>query len=168
MGFKSYAIHSDINHSDGRLILDDPQPLVFSGRHGLVARFIATAGERARGPWKLCPGELHALAMVDRLVRDRIIVFEQTEENVLELQTLEAVHGISSHRTEMMFSLSPLTVVHAAAPLVVRAAATGRSYGEELALDGGIDAPQASWRWTRPHLAIGGVVLQPALQPVSA
>jgi len=159
MGFKSYALHS---RSDDSFILDDPQPLIFSGPQGLIARHVLSAGERAREAWKLCPGELHALALVERLVRDRIIVFEQVEDASLELLELESVNGVSSHRTDLMFSFSPLTVIQTHAPLIARRAAAGRTYGEELALDGGIDAPKAAWRWSKPHLAIGGVVLRPA------
>lgn len=159
MGFKSYAYHEQV---DGSLTLDDPQPLVLSGPNGLIARYVLANGEKARGPWKLCPGELHALAMVETLVRDRVIVFELVEENQLELLELLSVNGLSSDRTDLMVSFSPLTVVQPAGPLTVRRSEVGRTYGEDLTLDGGVDAPKAKWRWTKPHLALGGVVLQPA------
>lgn len=155
MSFKSYATRAQ---SDGALILDDPQPLVFSGRHGLIARFVLEAGERASQPWQLGPGELHALAASTLRGSDRVIVFEQAEDAELELLALEAVHGISTERTEMMFLFKPLRVVSGGVPLRVQPASGKKTYTEGLTLEGGAFAPMASWRWRRPHLALGGVV----------
>jgi len=158
MSFKSYALHPQPDHT---LLLDDPQPLVFSGSHGLIARFILADPLRASQPWRLCPGELHALAFPDKLVRDRGIFFEQVADDARELQWLQSVQGISGGRTEMMFSFSPIQVVGSGPALTILAPATDRTYTEGLELEGGVLAPKGSWRWTRPHLALGGVVLQP-------
>lgn len=159
MGFKSYAYREQ---PDGSLALDDPQPLVLSGANGLIARYVVANGEKARGPWKLCPGELHTLALVDALVRDRVIVFELVEDGTLELLELQGINGVSGERTDLMVSFSPLIVLQTAGPLIVRRSEINRTYGEDLTLDSGVDAPKGKWRWTKPHLSLGGVVLQPA------
>jgi hypothetical protein len=148
-----------------RLALFDPQPLVFSGRQGLIARFVLGEPKRAASPWKLCPGELHALAFADTLVRDRLIVFEESEETSRSLMWLQEVHGVSAARTEMLFSFVPLIVEDRELTPVVCRAIPYRIYREELVLDGGVFAPAGGWRWTRPHLALGGVVLGQALAP---
>ena len=169
MSFKSYALHPQPDHA---IALDDPQPLIFSGPHGLIARFVRSDPTRAGQPWRLCPGELHSLAFPERLVRDRAILFEQSAGGILELQWLQSVHGISGQRTEMMFSFSPLTVVSTGVSLAVLPPTSGRTYNEGLELEGGVLAPHGSWRWTLPHLALGGVVLQPpgvrSLHPTAA
>ena len=157
MSFKSYACHT---LADGALEFTDPQPLVFSGRHGLIARFVLAEKERAAAPWKLCPGELQALAFPAGFTGDRALVFEEATDTTLELQWLQSIHGVSGTRTEMLFSLLPLTVEHAGNPLRVRHPAVDRTYAEELILDGGVHAPEGPWRWCKPHLALGGVVLQ--------
>lgn len=154
MSFKSYAL---CRFDDGLLEFTDPQPLVFSGRHGLIARFVLAQPCRAAGQWRLSPAELHALA---NLAENRALVFEETGEKTLELQCLQSIHGISDIRTEMLFSLLPLTVEHPAPRLRVRHPEVDRTYAEELILDGGVNAPNGPWRWCRPHLALGGVVLQ--------
>jgi hypothetical protein len=159
MSFKSYALH---RQPDGILVLDDPQPLIFSGPHGLIARFVRSDPSRASEPWKLCAGELHALAFPETLVRERAIFFEQVAEGKLELQWLQSVQGVSGQRTEMMFSLSPVSIVHAAVPIAIHLPAADRVYHEGLELEGGVLSPNGSWHWGRPHLALGGVVLQPA------
>lgn len=156
MSFKSYATRA---LPDGSIELSDPQPLVFSGPRGLVARFVAAERERASGRWKLDPGELHRLAFSGENAGPRMIVFEESADSRIELQLLQNIHGISGTRTEMLFSFLPLQLVHAAAPLRVRMPEISRTYAEDLTLDGGVDAPAASWRWCKPHLALGGVVL---------
>jgi hypothetical protein len=165
MSFKSYAIHSTI---DDLIILDDPQPLVFSGRNGLIAKFVLSEKERAMTPWKLCVGEIHALAFAAKLVRDRAIVFEQSEDADRSLMWLQSISGISAAKTEMMFSFIPLAVT-AQNPLTVRRASIDRTYGEDLILDGGVLSPNGPWHWKKPHLALGGVVLGSAsLKPLAS
>ncbi|HEY0944761.1 MAG TPA: hypothetical protein VGD81_05820 [Opitutaceae bacterium] len=155
MSFKSYAMHAQ---PDGCAWLDDPQPLVFSGRHGLIARFVLKAGERAARPWQVRTDELHALEPFLFTPGERVIVFEQTEDEELELLALEAVHGVSTERTEMMFLFRPLLVLSRKSGLCVKPAPAKKTYTEGLTLEGGVFAPMASWRWRRPHLALGGVV----------
>lgn len=155
MSFKSYAIRSE---AEGLVILEDPQPLVFSGRNGLIAKFVLSEKNRAMKPWKLCVGELHAIAFPAGLVRDRAIVFEQAEDAERSLMWLQSVAGISNAKTEMMFQFMPLAVV-AQSPLTVRRGNVDCAYGEDLMLDGGVLNPTGSWGWKKPHLALGGVVL---------
>jgi hypothetical protein len=161
MSFKSYALRPQPDHS---LVLDDPQPLVFSGVRGLIARFVQSSPSRAGRPWRLCPGELHALAFPDTLVRERAIFFEQVAEKGLELQWLQSVCGISGQRTEMMFSFTPVTLVRAGPPIAILPKTAACTYNEGLELEGGVLAPKGSWHWGKPHLALGGVVLQPSVR----
>jgi hypothetical protein len=109
-------------------------------------------------PWKLCVGEIHALAFAAKLVHDRAIVFEQAEDTDRSLMWLQSVSGISNSKTEMMFSFTPLAVV-AQSPLTVRRGSVDCAYGEDLMLDGGVLNPTGPWIWKKPHLALGGVVL---------
>ncbi len=155
MSFKSYAI---LSIADDLITLEDPQPLIFSGRNGLIAKFVLSEKDRAMQPWKLCVGEIHALAFAAKLVRDRAIVFEQAEDAQRSLMWLQSIAGISNAKTEMMFSFTPLTVV-GQNPLTVRRPAVDCTYGEDLMLEGGVLAPNGPWRWKKPHLALGGVVL---------
>ena len=165
MSFKSYAIRSTI---DDLITLDDPQPLVFSGRHGLIAKFVLSEKERAMNPWKLCVGEIHAIAFPAKLLHDRAIVFEQSADAARSLMWLQSISGISNSKTEMMFSFIPLAVV-AQNPLTIRRAAVDRTYGEDLMLDGGVLSPDGPWHWKKPHLALGGVVLGSAtLNPLAS
>ncbi|RRJ97012.1 hypothetical protein Ga0100231_025055 [Opitutaceae bacterium TAV4] len=157
MSFKSYAITT---LDDDSIELADPQPLVFSGHHGLIARFVRAEPKRAIDPWKLCPGELHALAFPEGFTGERAIVFEETTETTLEIQWLQSIHGQSAARTEMLFSFTPLRIESARLPLRVRPPTVSRTYAEELVLEGGVLSPQGTWRWCKPHLNLGGVVLQ--------
>lgn len=165
MSFKSYASQTP---SADLIILTDPQPLMFSGRNGLIAKFVLGEKDRAGKPWKLCPGEIHAFAFAERLLRDRIIVFEQAEDSDRSLMWLQSISGISNAKTEMMFSFLPLAVV-SQNPLTVRRAKVDCAYGEDLMLDGGVFNPTGPWIWKKPHLALGGVVLSNrAAAPVPA
>jgi hypothetical protein len=157
MSFKSYALRA---LPDGALEFTDPQPLVFSGRHGLIALFVKTQPARAAEPWKMGPDELHELAFPAGFTGERALVFEEAAENTLELQWLQSIHGVSATRTEMLFSLLPLIVEQSNPPLRVRRPEIDRTYGEELILEGGVTALDGPWRWCKPHLALGGVVLQ--------
>jgi hypothetical protein len=161
MSFKSYA---QTVQPDGSWHLTDPQPLVFSGRHGLIARFVGQEKDRASEPWKLCPGELHALALPGELICDRVIVFEQSGGETLELLWLQDVRGVSAATTEMMFSFTPLTVEQTRPALRVKEPNVACAYGEDLTLDGGVANPTGSWHWRKPHLALGGVRLGPAVR----
>lgn len=159
MSFKSYA---QTIQSDGRWRLTEPRPLMFSGQHGVIARFVQQERDRASEPWKLCPAELHALALPGALVRDRVIVFEQSDGQALELLWLQDVRGVSAATTEMLFSFTPLTVEQAHPLLLVKEPNVACAYGEDLTLDGGASNPSGSWHWRKPHLALGGVRLGPA------
>jgi hypothetical protein len=165
MSFKSYAIRHTV---DDQIVFDDPQPLVFSGRNGLIAKFVLSEKDRAMNPWKLCVGEIHAIAFPSTLVRDRAIVFEQAEDSERSLMWLQSISGISNAKTEMMFSFTPLAVV-AQNPLTAQRPAVDRTYGEDLMLDGGVLSPDGPWHWKKPHLALGGVVLgSSALRPLAS
>lgn len=163
MSFKSYATQA---LPDGSLVLEDPQPLIFSGKQGLIARFVLAEGDRAQEAWRLCAGEVHALAAPMLQTGERMIVFEQTEGDTLELLVLEAIHGVSTKQTEMLFTFRPLVVLSRTPRLCARHAEGGKIYSERLSLDGGALAPAASWRWQKPHLALGGVVCGAEVAPI--
>lgn len=156
MSFKSYRA----TPVDEGFELDQPRPLVFSGHAGLIARYISANPQAAAEPWKLCPGELHALAMPDLLVRDRMILFEDSHEEGVDCQWLQEVRGISSDTTEMMFCFTPLQIVgRQADKLIVCELQPRRTYAEDLSLDGGVMKLKGTWHWKKPHLSLGGVVL---------
>ena len=158
MSFKSYA---RTIQPDGRWMLSAPQLLVFSGKKGLIARFVGQEKQRASMAWKLSPEELHALALPAAPGRDRVVVFEQTDASGLELMWLQYVRGISAETTEMLFSFTPLRVEHVQPLLLVREPNAACTYGEDLTLDGGVTNPAGSWNWRKPHLALGGVKVGP-------
>lgn len=156
MSFKSYRATPTENGFE----LDQPRPLVFSGPAGLIARYVQANPHDAGGPWKLCPGQLHALAMPDLLVRDRMIIFEDSHEDGVDCQWLQEIRGVSNTSTEMMFCFTPLQVVgRHADKITVTETKPRRTYAEDLSLDGGVLKPKGSWHWKKPHLALGGVVL---------
>ena len=99
--------------------------------------------------------------MPDELGMDRVIVFEQTDGDKLELMWLQNVRGISSETTEMLFSFTPLRVDRVKPMLLVQAPNAACAYGEDLTLDGGVTNLQGTWCWRKPHLALGGVKLGP-------
>lgn len=155
MSFKSYTTR---DQPDGSVHFDDPHPLCFSGRDGLIARFVRASPDRASEPWILEPAELHALASPALAAVRRTIVFEQTEGDKVERLMLESVRGLSTDRTEMMFTFRPLVLVADGAGRPCWRSNPSNAYTEGLELEGGVSAPTASWRWGRPHLALGGVV----------
>ena len=158
MSFKSYA---QTIQPDGRWMLSAPRSLLFSGPNGLIAQFVAQQKERAAAAWRISPAELHALALSDEAVRDRVIVFEQADGGGLELMWLQNVRGVSGTTTEMLFSFTPLTVDLVHPKIVVKAPNAACAYGEDLTLDGGVSNLHGSWKWMKPHLALGGVKLGP-------
>ena len=158
MSFKSYA---QTIQTDGRWMLSSPQALTFSCKDGLIARFIAREKARAATAWKLSPDELHGLASPADPVRERVIVFQQADGGGLELMWLQNVRGISAETTEMLFSFTPLTVDQLRPFIVVKVPNASCSYGEDLTLDGGVSNPNGTWKWKKPHLALGGVKLGP-------
>lgn len=158
MSFKSY--HAT-EQPDGSLELSDPRPLVFSGRHGLIARFVLGEPDKCADRWRLSPEQIQTLAFPDDAqAASRVLVFEDADGAVLNLQLLESIHGNSGARTEMLFSLLPLVIDHRSAKPRIRRPSVGRTYAEDMILDGGTDAPNGTWRWHKTHLALGGVVLQ--------
>lgn len=155
MSFKTYAIHVQ---PDGTLGLDDPHPLRFSGPKGLIAKFVLTCWQRGEERWQLSSAELHALASPEWKNRQRLIVFEQSEETKLERLAVESVQGISTQQTDMMFTFRPLQAVARVGDVATWRARSDKTYTEGLMLEGGVSGPTGSWRWGRPHMALGGVV----------
>jgi len=155
MSFKTYATHPQ---PDGTLCLSDPHPLKFSGPNGLIAKFVLGASRLRAERWQLNSSELHALASPAWGNSQRLIVFEQSEDAKLECLAVESIQGISTGQTEMMFSFRPLQAVARVGGEAVWRLIPDKTYTEGLILEGGVSDPSGSWRWGRPHLAIGGVV----------
>ncbi len=156
MSFKSYASCSC--SGDNALVFSDPQPLVLSGRQGLIARFVQAEPVLADRPWRLSPEDLHRLANASLHAAGRQIVFEQTEDAQLELLLLQSVTGVSSDHTDMIFAFETLIVVERGPTLKVRPPSQRRVYTEELSLEGGVLCLRGTWHWRKPALALGGVV----------
>lgn len=161
MSFKSYAVTET---ADGAWQLHDPKPLIFSGRHGIIARYLFTKKDPPETV-RLTPVDIHQLAAITT-EQHRIIAFEQAEDSELEILQLESISGTTGLKTEMLFSFRPLSLVgvHGAVP-TVRLPTSARTYTEELVLDGGTSSPNGSWRWRKQHLALGGVVCGSAPTP---
>jgi hypothetical protein len=155
MAFKNYHF---IPAGPGAWWLDAPQPFVLSGPNGLIARHVLADRERAASPWLLMPQDLLRMAGSPH-PETRWIVFEQAENEELRISRLERVAGISSAQTELLLTLSPFSVVRAGPALFVKQPPDGRSWSEELALDGGAQAPSGTWCWRTRALNIGATVI---------
>lgn len=155
MAFKSYHVSPT---ADGGRELRAPQPLVFSGRQGLVARLVLADPDRAARPWSFQPEDILAL-MAAAPEGPCWIVLEQTEGTDLRLSRLEKLTGVSTYQTEILLTLVPLTVTRRGPVLTVHEPASSRAWSEELALEGGAHAPAGSWRWCDRPLNIGATVV---------
>ena len=155
MAFKNYHL---VPAESGTWWLDAPEPVVLSGPNGLIARYVLADRKRAASPWQLTPLELLRLAGAPH-PETRWIVFEQAESDGLRLSRLERISGISAAKTEMLLTLSPFAVIQAGPALFVRQPPDGRSWSEELALEGGAFSPSGTWRWCLRSLNVGATVL---------
>jgi hypothetical protein len=88
-------------------------------------------------------------------------VFEQIEAGEVRLSRLERIAGVSAARTDLLLTLSALVVTRIDSVLSVKETPNGRSWSEELALEGGVYSPQRSWRWCESTLNIGATVVGP-------
>jgi hypothetical protein len=158
MGFKSYRIAPS---GPKCWRLDAPEPLMLSGRFGLIARHVLADPLRAARPWQLTAEELLRLSQPTPAA-DRWIVFEQVEGANLHLSRLERLAGVSGHETELLATFAPLLVLARGAGLSVEEPAVTRCWTEGLALDGGAHAPGAPWHWCSRPLNLGTTVLGPA------
>ncbi len=156
MAFKSYLITSLPN---GAWRLSHPEPIRLSGRQGLVARHLCARDPSDTARWSLEDTDWLRFVMPEP-VGSRWIVFEQNEDDHLCLSRVLRINGlISGGQTELLLILSPLTVVTALPDLIVSVPAGGRSWSEELALDGAPDRPAAPWSWCERALHVGAAVL---------
>src|SRR6266568_4026829 len=85
MAFKCYQVTS-AGHRCWQL--NAPEPLLLSGRHGLIARHVLANRDRAGTPWQLTPADLLRLVEPPRAA-DCWIIFEQAEATELLLSRLE-------------------------------------------------------------------------------
>jgi hypothetical protein len=136
----------------------------FSGPHGLVARQVGKPGVSPDAHWSLPDTHwlslLPAPAQLDARFAPRWLVFEQTEDDALRLSRVLRINGVLAHgQTELLFTLSPLSVVKSLPAIIVTAPADGRVWSEELALDGSPDRPNAPWSWCERALHVGAAVL---------
>ena len=155
MAFKSYLVTPA---ADGGRQLTAPEPLVLSGRHGLIARHVLADPERASRPWLLLPDDLLRLMAIPPR-GPSWIVLEQTEGTDLRLSRLEKITGVSNDQTEILLTLTPLSVIRRSPILTARELASGRAWREELALDSGAFSRAGHWRWCNRPLNIGATVV---------
>ena len=155
MAFKSYSITS---LPDGNRQLAEPMPVRFSGRQGLVARHLSALNPPESVRWSLEDTEWLGLAAQEP-AKGRWIIFEQMEDGKLNLSRVNRINGmISGGQTELLFMMSPLTLISAADGLVVSVPSGGRAWSEELALDGAPRREGAAWSWCERALHVGSAV----------
>ncbi|MDX2187476.1 MAG: hypothetical protein SFV32_11125 [Opitutaceae bacterium] len=155
MAFKIYTITP---MGTDRFLLGDPEPVRFSGKRGLVARFLEShspdqpSWSQAESDW---------IRLVDPLdQRQRWIVFEQTEMEEVRLSRLMKIAG-TDHRgqTELLLTLRPLQVIEERPLLTCIAPRDGRAWCEELALDGSPGRGDSTWNWCPRPLHIGSATV---------
>lgn len=156
MGFKAYTVSAA---EGGAWKLQDGLPVRFSGPTGLAALWCRAHRDAIDRAWRVTPLEWLAMLLSPEEARRRWIVFEQEADGRASYARLLSVAGVVSRRVDLMFTLAPLVVEDACPSLIVRPAADGRLWSEELALDGGPHSTTCSWRWMRPHLALGAAVV---------
>jgi len=156
MGFKAYRITPDTEHA---WRLAQPEPLRFSGPNGLIARsYRENHGDIGGRTW-LAPAQVWLeLAFGPAGAAGRWIVFEQLAAGHPRYARLEAVNGLFSAPTRLMFQFRPFQQRTEAQGLVVREPDVACSWGEELAIDGGDGSARCTWRWQAPKLGFASVV----------
>lgn len=158
MAFKAYLA---LKRPDGTWLLGQASPVRFSGPHGLVALWCREHAAQIEAPWRVVPEAFLELLFPPAEARDRWVVLEQDDGETCIYSRLLSISGVATRRVEMLFSFAPLQLVHGEPALCVRPDAGLRVWSEELALDGG-PGSACTWRWCRPHLALGATVLRPA------
>ena len=155
MAFKSYTVTA---LADGTYQLAQPLPVRLSGEHGLVARHLETIKPAESARWSMEDDEWLALATHENAA-GRWIVFEQQEDGLLSLSQVNRINGmIRGGQTELLFKLSPLTLLRESNGFIVSAPTGGRAWTEELALDGAPGRHGASWSWCERALHVGAAV----------
>ena len=156
MGFKSYRFTVQPNDS---WLLDDPQPLRFSGPNGLIAQWYRLHRlELSDGPWIVPAAGWLSLTFSEAESAQRWIVFEQTATGTRQLARLERIHGQFATETRIMMQFRPLKCINVAPSLVVSEPAASCSWSEELSIDGGGLSAACTWRWLAPKLGFASVV----------
>ncbi len=158
MSFKSYAVAP---LADGTFLFSKPEPVRFSGSHGLIAKYTAMLpAADSDGRWMLTIEDCLRLMGTLPSTEERWIVFEQTEDDRLRLSRLASVKGsVVAYSTELLLTLSPLTVLTPPPRLTAEVPTNARTWCEQLALDGAPGRQGASWRWCDRPLHIGAAVL---------
>lgn len=156
MGFKAYRVDE---FEAGICHLTDGMPVRFSGPTGLVALWCRAHKDAVDQPWRVSPLEWLAMMLPVDDARHRWLVLEQEEDGVVSYSQLLSITGVISKKVDLMFTLAPLIVERPSPELSVRRAEDGRLWSEELALDGGPFSTTCTWRWTKPHLALGAAVI---------
>ena len=156
MGFKSYRF---TEQSDDAWLLDDPQPLRFSGPNGLIAQWYRIHRlELDERPWLVTAHGWLALAFDIEAAESRWIVFEQTEGSTRKYARLERINGKFGAETRIMMQFKPLESSPGTIPLIVREPARSAGWSEEVSIDGGSGSDGCTWRWMTPKLSFASVV----------
>ena len=156
MGFKSYRFTVQPNDS---WLLDDPQPLRFSGPNGLIAQWYRLHRlELSDGPWIVPAAEWLSLTFNAAESAQRWIVFEQAEGGVRKFARMERINGQFGSQARIMMLFKPPQCTAGTMPLVVSEPARGCGWSEELSIDGGCGSEGCTWRWRAPQLGFASVV----------
>lgn len=155
MGFKSYRYTTRPNDS---WVLDQPEPLRFSGPQGLIAQWYRLNQMEIGDEHWLVPGrEWLSLAFGAEESAKRWIIFEQAEGGVRKIARLDRISGKFGSQTRIMMQFKPLQSL-GAAPLTVVEPECVCGWGEELSIDGGCGSESCTWRWMAPQLGFASVV----------
>lgn len=150
MGFKAYRFTP---RADDAWVLEQPEPLRFSGPQGLIAQWYRlNRMEIGDSPWLVSAREWLSLAFGAEESARRWILFEQSEGNARKLARLDRIHGKFSSQTRIMMQFKPLQSAAAGQPLVVVEPECVCAWGEELSIDGGSGSESCTWRWMAPQL----------------
>lgn len=157
MGFIHYKAKEQ---EAGLFELRDGRKLVFSGKEGLVARWIGANPEHSQKPWHVDAAAWLTLSLGNSPVAEDWVVFEQRDEagNPRHARLLGVGGVCGNTKTEMMFSLVPLLSEGSSPILKVRLEQKQRIWSEELSLEG-VFPGQGTWRWCAPKLAIGAATV---------
>lgn len=169
MPFLSYQATPADN---GGWLLEEPLPLIFSGRNGIIARYVKTS----LGPdsdnlcWTLLPDDIQALMeppsppLQPPADNVRWMVFVQKEGDHLRLSRILRIRGTSNRQTELLFTFSPLHPAPSSDDVesdqhLVQEPSHARQWSEELALNGGIASLDDTWTWHVRELNLGAAVI---------
>jgi hypothetical protein len=164
MGFKAY--HAALQ-DEQIWRLERPEPLRFSGTHGLVAQWFRKHRlDVGDDGWIVPAQDWLTMAFGEAGAANRWIIFEQADGPVQKLARMDRIHGKFGSAIRLMFQFRPLQMKMVGGHIQVTEPANACGWSEELSLDGGTSST-CTWRWRAPQLGFASVtagsgVAQPA------